>query len=175
LRYTTFFLLFIISFSISAQDWWTKTKIEAVPADLKSTDLLVQRFKKRKLNDAPPSAFMDKDNQKEHPLIKKTNNNLEKYNDALRSMFKSYKFESTLCSVTKAKDAEKYPYANYKYVLKQEVYLRKYQKNGMNQYFYTYVFYFHDRETDKDFPYIYLFDEQRLKSLEKLIGYLNTL
>ena len=70
-------LISILIFSLPclsfSQDWWTKTKKEAVPEDLKSTTLLVEKFKTLKLDDAPPQAFLDKDKRSEHPLIKKTN------------------------------------------------------------------------------------------------------
>lgn len=171
----TLFIIFIIPFSTFSQDWWSKTREEAIPQDLKTSNLLVERFKKKKLNEAPPSAFYDKSNQEEHPLIKKTNNDLEDYNDELRSLFKNYAFEYTLCSQYKSQDYEKYPADQYPYALKHEVYMRKYQENGQIRHYYTYIFYFHDRVNKKDFPYIYLFEEERLKSLEKMIGYLNSL
>ena len=173
-----FFLLSLLfaTLTVSAQDWWTKTKTEAVPGDLKYAHLLVERFKTGKSDDVPPSAYLDKSKQGEmHPLVKETNNNLDKYNSELRAIFKNYKFEYTLVSKTRSADEEKYPPADYRYSLKHQVYLRKYQKNGQTRHFYTYVYYFHDRVSDKDFPYIYLFDEERLESLEKLVGFLNSL
>lgn len=160
---------------VSAQDWWTKTKESSVPEDLKSTTLLVEKFKTLKLDDAPPQAFADKDDRSEHPLIKKTNENLDKYNAELKEIFKNYKYEYYVASKKRCEDTEKYPLSTHKYVLKHEVYLRRFQKNGVTDFFYTYVFYFYDRAEDKSYPYIYLFEEKRLKSLEKLIGYLNTL
>ena len=170
-------LLFLIQFSLtaSAQDWWTKTKKEAVLADLTSTKLLVEKFRTVKLNDAPPQAFMDKDKVDEHPLLKKTNENLEKYNLELKEIFKDYKFDYYIASEKRCEDSLKFPFNEAKYILKHEVYLRRYQKNGINDFYYTYVFYFYDRATKRSYPYIYLFEEDRLKSLEQLVGYLNTL
>ena len=55
------------------------------------------------------------------------------------------------------------------------MYLRRYQKNGVTDFYYTYVYYFYDRAAKKSYPYIYLFEKKRLESLEKLVGYLNTL
>ena len=170
------FLSFILfSGALLAQDWWTKTKKESIPPDLTQTTLLVEKFKSQKLDDAPPQAFLDKEDRSEHPLIKKTNNEVEEYNEEMKAIFKNYKFKYELASKKRCEDSLKYPYADVKYILKHEVYLRKYQKNGVNDYFYTYVYYFYDRESKKSYPYIYLFDEKRLKSLEKLVGYLNSL
>lgn len=172
-------LISILIFSLPclsfSQDWWTKTKKEAVPEDLKSTTLLVEKFKTLKLDDAPPQAFMDKDKRTEHPLIKKTNDKLEDYNTELKAHFKNYKYEYKAVSKKSAESVEKYPLSMAKYTLKHEVYLRKYQKNGVTRHYYTYLFYFYDRKKDKSFPYIYLFDEKRLESVKVLIGYLNTL
>jgi len=167
--------LILFSFSVLAQDWWTKTKKEAIPNDLTTTKLLVEKFKTLKLNDAPPQAFVDKENTDVHPHIKKTNENLEKYNTELKEYFKNYKFEYAVASKKRCEDSLKYPFSEAKYVLKHEVYLRRFQKNGVNDFYYTYVFYFYDRSSKKSYPYIYLFDEKRLKSLEKLVGYLNSL
>ncbi len=159
----------------NAQDWWTKTKEEAIPSDLSTTKLLVEKFKTLKLDDAPVQAFIDKDKTDEHPLIKKTNKNLEDYNAELKEIMKNYKFDYAVASKKRCEDSLKFPFDEAKYVLKHEVYLRRYQKNGVKDYYYTYIFYFYDRNTKKSWPYIYLFDEKRLKSLDKLIGYLNTL
>ncbi len=167
--------LLLFSMAVLAQDWWTKTKKEAIPADLTTTKLLVEKFKTLKLHDAPPQAFIDKENMKEHPLLKKTNENLEKYNAELREYFKNYKYEYAVASKKRCEDSLKYPFTEAKYVLKHEVYLRRFQKNGVNDFYYTYVFYFYDRDSKKRYPYIYLFDEKRLKSMDKLIGYLNSL
>lgn len=169
--------IFLLLFSIStfAQDWWTKTKKESVPDDLTTTTLLVEKFKTLKLDDAPAQAFLDKDDTSEHPHIKKTNDNLEEYNEELRAIFKNYKYENVVASKKRCEDSLKYPYDQAKYILKHEVYLRRFQKNGVNDYYYTYVFYFYDRANKKSYPYIYLFEEKRLKSLEKIVGYLNTL
>ncbi|MEQ8325005.1 MAG: hypothetical protein RIC15_06110 [Vicingaceae bacterium] len=160
---------------MSSQDWWTKTKKEAVPADLTSTKLLVEKFKTLKLDDAPPQAFLDKDDRDEHPLLKKTNDNLEDYNADLKEFFKTYKYEYQVVSKTRSEDKEKFPVSEARYTLKHEVYLRKYQKNGVTRHYYTYLFYFFDRQTERSYPYIYLFDEKRLESVKVLIGYLNTL
>jgi hypothetical protein len=169
----TVFLIF--SISGFAQDWWTKTKEQSIPKDLTTTTLLVEKFKTQKLNDAPPQAFIDKEDQSEHPLIKKTNENIEVYNEEMKAIFKNYKFNYVLASKKRCEDSLKYSYADAKYILKHEVYLRRFQKNGVNDYFYTYVFYFYERETKKSYPYVYLFEEKRLLSLEKLVGYLNSL
>ncbi len=169
------FTLVLFSFSVFSQDWWTKTKKEAIPSDLTASKLLVEKFKTLKLNDAPPQAFADKENMDQHPLIKKTNENLEKYNAELKEYFKNYKYEYAVASKKRCEDSLKYPFNEAKYVLKHEVYLRKFQKNGVTDFYYTYVYYFYNRDTKKSYPYIYLFDEKRLKSLEKLVGYLNTL
>lgn len=157
------------------QDWWTKTKKESVPEDLTTTLLLVERFKTRKVDDAPPQAYINKNKRDNHPLLDKTNNNIEKYNMELKEKFKNYKHPYKVVSKKKTEDILKYPYVDAKYVLKHEVYLRKYQKDGQTDYFYTYLFYFYDREKERNFPYIYIFEEERLKSVDKLIGYLNTL
>ena len=172
-------LISVLIFSIPgisfSQDWWTKTRKEAVPEDLTSTFLLVEKFKTLKLDDAPPQAFRDKNKRSEHPLIKKTNDNLSEYNLELKEHFKNYKYENKVVSKKNTEDSVKYPFSVAKYTLKHEVYLRKYQKNGVTKYYYTYLFYFYDREEDKSFPYIHLFDEKRLESVKILIGYLNTL
>ena len=168
-------LLVLSSIALSAQDWWTKTREECVPKDLKSTKLLVEKFKTLKLDDAPPQAFVDKDKMEEHPLIKKTNDELEEYNTEMKEIFKNYAFDYYVASKKRCEDSLKFPYSDAKYVLKHEVYLRRFQRNGVNDYFYTYVYYFYDRESKKSYPYIYLFEEKRLKSLEKLVGYLNSL
>lgn len=157
------------------QDWWTKTKKEAVPDDLTTTLLLVERFKTRKVDDAPPQAYINKDKRDKHPLLEKTNNNIEKYNVELKEKFKNYKYAYKVVSKKKTEDILKYPIADAKYVLKHEVYLRKYQKAGQTKFYYTYLFYFYDREKERNFPYIYIFEEERLKSVDKLIGNLNTL
>lgn len=175
MRLCTLIIVFSISFQLSAQDWWTKTKKESVPTDLTSTILLVEKFKTRKADDVPVQAFLDEKKTDDHPLIKKTNDKLEEYNEQLRAIFKQYKFKYEVASAKRCEDSLKYPYADAKYILKHEVYLRRFQKNGVNDYFYTYLFYFYDRESKKSYPYIYLFDEKQLKSLEQLIGYLNTL
>lgn len=168
-----FTLLIAGSTSMFAQDWWTKTKKEAIPPDFNNTTLLVERFKTLKLDDAPRQAFLHPDDT-EHPLIKKTNNKLDDYNSEIRAIFKRYAYEYKVVSKASAENPEKYPIADYPYVLKHEVYLRKYQQHGETKHFYTYVFYFHDRVNDKSYPYIYLFDEKRLASLEKLVvQYLN--
>ena len=177
LKYRSFtLLLFLFSTAqVLAQDWWTKTKQESIPKDLTSTTLLVEKFKTKKLDDAPVQAFLDKENTSEHPLIKKTNENLDVYNEELKVIFKNYKFPYELASEKRCEDSVKFPFAQNKYVLKHDVYLRRYQKNGVSDYYYTYVFYFFDRETKRNYPYIYLFEEKPLKSLELLIGYLNSL
>lgn len=169
------FLIFSIPSISFSQDWWTKTRKEAVPDDLTSTKLLVEKFKTLKLDNAPPQAFLDKDKRSEHPLIKKTNEKLEDYNAELKAYFKNYKYDYAAVSRKRAEDVEKYPYSVAKYVLKHEVYLRKYQKNGVTKHYYTYLFYFYDREKQRSYPYIYLFDQKRLESVRVLIGYLNTL
>ena len=172
-----FYFVFAIFYStgIFAQDWWTKTKKQSVPSDLTSTKLLVEKFKTLKLDDAPIQAFIDKENTDEHPLIKKTNDNLDKYNEELKAIFKNYKYEYAVASKKRCEDSLKYPFDEARYVLKHQVYLRRYQKNGVKDYYYTYVYYFYDRSTKRSWPYIYLFEEKRLKSLEKLVTYLNTL
>ena len=137
------FLVFLFV-DLSAQDWWTKTKKECVPDDLTSTTLLVEKFKTLKLDDAPPQAFLDKDDRSEHPLIKETNNKLEDYNAELKAYFKNYKYEHQVVSKTRSEDKEKFPTSVAKYTLKHEVYLRKYQKNGVTRHYYTYLFYFYD-------------------------------
>lgn len=169
-------VLLLLGFSqVRSQDWWSKTKEESIPKDLTSTTLLVEKFKTKKLDDAPVQAFLDKENTSEHPLIKKTNESVEEYNEELKLIFKNYKFPYEIASESRCQDSVKFPFPQNKYVLKHDVYLRRYQKNGVNDYFYTYVFYFYDRETKKSYPYIYLFDEKRLKSLESIVGYLNSL
>jgi hypothetical protein len=167
-------LFFFFTLSLSAQDWWTKTKTECIPADLTSTTLLVEKFKTHKLDDAPKQAYLD-GKSGDHPMIKKTNDQLKEYNSALRKMWKTYKYRYELTSKRGAEDETKFGMDTAKYVLKHELYLRKFQKDGRPDHFYTYVYYFHDRKTGKDYPYIFLFDEERLASLEKLIGYLNEL
>ena len=167
--------LLLLPSLLFSQDWWTKTRKEAVPEDLTTTTLLVEKFKTLKLDDAPPQAFLDKEKRTEHPLIKKTNDDLEDYNADLKLFFKNYKYEYKVVSKKSAEDVEKYPLSMSKYTLKHEVYLRKYQKDGITKHYYTYLFYFYDREKEKTFPYIYLFDEKRLESVKVLIGYLNTL
>ena len=139
-----------------AQDRWTKTKKECIPSDLTSTKLLVQKFKTRKLDDAPPQAFKDKNKRDEHPLIKKTNDKLSEYNEEVRAIWKNYAFDYAVVSKKKTEDTLKYPMADAKYILRNEVYMRKFQKNGQTDFFYTYVYYFHDRAENKDYPYIYL-------------------
>ena len=168
-------LMAILPLFVFGQDWWTKTKKEAVPTDLTSSLLLVERFKNQKIEDIPIQAFMDKDKRDKHSFVEKTNNNIEKYNVELKEKFKNYKHEYKVVSKKKTEDLEKYPYSAAKYVLKHAVYLRKYKKQGQTKYFYTYLFYFYDREADKSYPYIYIFEEERLKGADKLIGYLNTL
>ena len=73
--------LFQLPMQSSAQDWWTKTKKEAIPSDLKGTILLFEKFKTKKLHDAPPQAFIDKEDREEHPWIKKTNEKVKEYNE----------------------------------------------------------------------------------------------
>ena len=175
MKFVAFIVSILISVSSFSQDWWTKTKEQSIPPDLKNTKLLVEKFKTLKLDDAPPQAFVDKDKLDEHPLIKKTNENLDEYNAELKEIFKNYKFDYYVASKKRCEDSVKFTFSDAKYVLKHEVYLRRFQKNGVNDFYYTYIFYFYDRATKKSYPYIYLFEEKRLKSLEKLVGYLNTL
>jgi len=175
MKQLAFLILFQISFGVFAQDWWTKTKQNSIPLDLTTTKLLVEKFKTIKLHDAPPQAFLDKEKTDEHPLIKKTNDNLEDYNSDLKDIFKNYKFEYLVASKKRCEDSLKYPFNEAKYVLKHQVYLRRFQKNGVKDYYYTYLFYFYDRNTKRSYPYIYLFEKKRLKSVEKLVGYLNSL
>ena len=175
MKQLVFLILFQISFGAFAQDWWTKTKRNSIPSDLTTTKLLVEKFKTLKLNDAPPQAFLDKEKTDEHPHIKKTNDNLENYNSDLKDIFKNYKFEYLVASKKRCEDSLKYSFNEAKYVLKHQVYLRRFQKNGVKDYYYTYLFYFYDRNTKRSYPYIYLFEEKRLKSVEKLVGYLNSL
>lgn len=164
---------FLILQDMSAQDWWSKTKKQSVPPDYSSTTLLIEKFKNMKADEAPAQAYLDKDKNAEHPLIVKTNENLEVYNEELKEICKSYKHSYELASEKKCGDTLKFPYDSAKYVLKHEVYLRKFQKDGVNDYFYTYLFYFYDRKAKRAYPLIYLFEEKRLKSLEVLISYLN--
>ncbi len=165
----------LISGTTNAQDWWTKTKKEAIPEDLTASMLLIEKFKTRKLDDAPAQAFMDQNKRDEHPLIKKTNNQIDTYNEELREKCKKYSFPYKVVSRKKTEDTEKYPLDQARYVLKHEVYLRRFQRAGNMEHYYTYVYFFYDRKTRKEYPYIYLFEKKRLASLDKLIEYLNTL
>ena len=173
-------LLFIVlcTFTLPSfsQDWWTKTKKEAIPADLSSTTLLIEKFKSRKGAQAPEQAYL-KGKKGEHPLLKKTNDQIKEYNSELRKVCKLYKHSYALTSKRGSEDETKFGMDTAKYVLRHEVYLRKYQDNGKSSHFYyTYVYYFKDRKTGKEYPYIYLFEKKaRLGALEELIGYLNKL
>lgn len=171
----TFITFMLLAVQLNAQDWWEKTKSEAVPADLKNTTLLVERFKTRKPDSAPEQAYLDPKKKDDHPLIKKTNDDLSTYNKELRDTFKAYKFPYKVISKSKAEDPALYATDTARYILKHEVYLRRHMESGRQTHFYTYLFYFHDRASGKDYPYIYLFEEKWEEGLKKLIGYLNQL
>jgi hypothetical protein len=173
-RTFSFLFILLISSSSFAQDWWTKTKRECIPADLTSTFLLVEKFKTEKPDEAPEQAYID-GKKGDHPWIKKTNAKLKEYNTEFRKLWKTYKHPYSLTSRRGAEDESKFGMDTAKYVLKHVLYLRKFQKDGRPDHYYTYLYYFHDRKTGKDYPYIYLFEEERFAALEKLIGYLNEL
>ncbi|MDQ3072859.1 MAG: hypothetical protein M3Q97_06325 [Bacteroidota bacterium] len=168
-------------------------RYESIPIDLAKTTLLVEKFAYAdpvlydpfyantddSLLEISGFSFepteevetSDRPRKKDHPLIKKTNENLEAYNMRLDKAMKQFPYQYRLVEPDSLKqDAEYSDVDIYRYVLKRKPVLHCFvNPNGDTQLSYRYVHYFYDRKIQKTYPYIQVFSPRPWKTVRAIM------
>ncbi|RYD82978.1 MAG: hypothetical protein EOP53_02185 [Sphingobacteriales bacterium] len=176
-----------------------------LPADLASTNLLVQKFEyqdpkiydsftvintdslQKKTGftfnanedktdkdikaDEKEVAKEDKNREKEHPLIVKTNANLDKYNKKLERSMKVSKYPYEIVGKNEIDSNQKYADVDkFRYVLMRRPELHCYEDpNRQTQLSYRYVHQFYDRKTKTYFTDIEIFSPKPWRTTKAIM------
>lgn len=103
---------------------------------------------------------------KEHPLIRETNLNLDKWNTQVeRIMHDRYYAPSKLVTIEELNSQEYEDRDMYRYILRRKPVLHCYvDPNKNTQISYKYLYFFEDRKTGKKLPEIQLYSEKPVKT-----------
>lgn len=114
---------------------------------------------------------IDEAREKEHPLIVKTNANLEQYNKKLERAMKVSKYPYKIVSKAEIdSSAELSDLSKNRYVLERRPELHCYtDPNGVTQLSYRYVHRFYDRQTKKYFTDIEIFSPKPWKTAKAIM------
>lgn len=177
----------VIAWSPVQDDAWD----DYIPQTLRNTTLLVEKFRQQDPKKFPPADMTmgsyewpkeggqtqdtakKKDSNWEHPIVKKTNKELEKSNKNLQDIFKSYKYKYEI--VDKAEMSDTGKYANmeeYRYVLRRTPFMRVIPGPPPNPY-YTYVYYIFDRVENRNYKTLDIYHSFHLTALKRVVEKMN--
>lgn len=161
-------IAFIFTINCFAQKW--------IPSDIKQTTLLVERYKyqepQRTLTDVDEEYEEAKDNH-----INSINNQLEKYNAKLDSIFKTCSI-SYVTAVPGKIDEEYSDTKKYRYILKRELFfgnkkiINPVTKSIEDKSYFAYRYFFYDRVLKQNYPFYY-FSGDQWTQLKRIIYWLN--
>ncbi|MGZ5242801.1 MAG: hypothetical protein ACXWEY_03245 [Bacteroidia bacterium] len=126
---------------------------------------------KEKKQDEEEEKKMDKARQKEHPLILKTNANLEEYNMKLEKAMKVSKYPYKIVKQAEIDSSQELSdLTKNRYVLERRPELHCYtDPNGTTQLSYRYVHQFYDRQTKKYFTDIEIFSTKPWRTAKAIM------
>jgi hypothetical protein len=142
-----------------------------------NTDSLKQKFKFSTDADVKVKPTELEVRPKEHPLIVKTNEHLDKYNKKLAQVMKKYDYPYEIVDTVGLDTADKYSdNTKFRYVLYRKPVLHCFiDPEGVTQTSYRYTHYFHDRLTGQDFAPIEVFYPNPANSVKAIVERINEL
>ncbi len=150
-----------------AQSW--------IPEDLTTSIVLIERFKYQDPNMTLSDIDEMYEDQRDE-FIENTNENLERFNVRLDSIFRTCKIKVAPTDLGKM-DEQFSNIAAYRYVLRRDVFFGK--KKVLNsaqkpedQSYIAYRYYFYDRVLKKTYPYYY-FSGTQWAQLQRIVFWLN--
>jgi ribosomal protein L31 len=141
-----------------------------------NTDSLKQKFKFKSTLDEKVKPIDKPVQQKEHPLIVKTNKNLDSYNKKLEKVMKKYNYPYEIIDTAKLDSGKYNDLDKYRYVLYRKPVLHCFiDPEGVTRTSYRYTHYFHDRKTGQDFAPIEVFYPNPANSIKAIVQRINEL
>lgn len=139
-----------------------------------NTDSLKRKFKFKTDDDVQVKPVDPKMKTKEHPLIVKTNEHLDRYNRKLEKAMKKYDYPYEIVD-TASLDSSKYTDMDkYRYVLYRKPILHCFiDPEGVTRLSYRYTHYFHDRQTGQDYAPIEVFYPNPARSVKAIVKRIN--
>lgn len=140
-----------------------------------NTDSLKQKFKFKMADDVETKPVDPKMKTKEHPLIVKTNEHLDKYNRKLERAMKVYDYPYEIVDTTGMDTSARFnDLSKYRYVLYRKPVLHCFiDPDGVTRTSYRYTHFFHDRQTGQDFAPIEVFYPNPAKSVKAIAKRIN--